>query len=115
MKKILYIFRNDPATPPKMSPEEMQDHMKAWMVWMQELSEKKLFIDGLPLAPEGKRVSADGSVVTDGPFMEGKEVVGGYMLIYAESLAHATELSKACPIFDYGGQVEIRETMSMEQ
>jgi hypothetical protein len=47
-------------------------------------------------------------VITDGPFAEGKEVVGGYFIVRAESLNQAAEIAKDCPIFESGGSVEVR-------
>jgi hypothetical protein len=47
--------------------------------------------------------------VTDGPFIEGKELVSGYMLYSAESMEEAIEMSKGCPIYDHEGIVEIRK------
>jgi hypothetical protein len=47
-------------------------------------------------------------VITDGPFAEGKEVVGGYFLVRAETLEQAAEMAKDCPIFESGGSVEVR-------
>jgi hypothetical protein len=46
--------------------------------------------------------------VTDGPFAEAKDVVGGFTLIQARDLEQAAELSKGCPILEVGGSVEVR-------
>jgi hypothetical protein len=51
--------------------------------------------------------------VTDGPFAEAKDVVGGYSVVIAKDLSHAAELSQGCPIFDNGGFVEVRSVMAM--
>lgn len=52
-------------------------------------------------------------IVTDGPFAEAKDVVGGYTLIEACDLDQAVELSKGCPIFEAEGAVEVRPVMKM--
>ena len=54
-----------------------------------------------------------GDVITDGPFTEGKEIVGGFVALPANDMDHAVELSKECPIFEYGGSVEVREIAEM--
>jgi hypothetical protein len=54
-------------------------------------------------------ISGGKKVVTDGPFVEGKEIVGGYLMIKANDLPDAIEIAKNCPIFDYDGIVEVRE------
>ena len=98
----------------EMSPEEVQAHMDEWRVWMNGLAEKGQLIDGLPLKAEGMQVSGGGSVVTDGPFAEGAEIVGGYLMVNASSLEEATEMSKGCPILDAkDGHIEVREIVEM--
>ncbi len=97
-----------------LSPEEQQNHMQEWRDWMQGLAEKGQLIDGLPLHGDGKQVSKNGTLVTDGPFAEGAELVGGYLMVKAKSLDEATELSKGCPILQYEeGHIEIREILDL--
>jgi hypothetical protein len=63
---------------------------------------------GNKLKPGGKVLTASG--VTDGPFVEAKEIVGGYMIVAAESYERALEVAKECPgILMPGSSVEIRE------
>lgn len=98
-----------------MSPEERQSHMQEWTDWMQGLAERGQLIDGLPLNAAGKQVSKNGTVVTDGPFAEGAEIVGGYLMVNANSLDDATELSKGCPILQAeDGHIEVREIMNLD-
>ncbi|GJM33157.1 MAG: hypothetical protein DHS20C18_21580 [Saprospiraceae bacterium] len=114
MSKFLYLFRGGDASTTKMSPEAMQTHMQKWGAWMQGLAKENILIDGLPLAKEGKIVGGKGEVITDGPFAEGKEIVGGYLMVNADSLAKAVEISKGCPILEFGdGTVEVREIQNM--
>ncbi len=114
MQKYLYLFRGGDARMAEMSPEEVQAHMDEWKTWMQGLAEKGQLIDGLPLKAEGKQVGSGGKVVTDGPFAEGAEIVGGYLMVNASSLEEATEISKGCPILDAeDGHIEVREIVDM--
>ncbi|MEO1010726.1 MAG: YciI family protein [Bacteroidota bacterium] len=114
MSNFLYLFRGGDARRIEQSPEEMQEHMKKWGAWMGGLKEKGQLVDGLPLAKEGKVVHKSGEVITDGPFAEGAEVVGGYLIVSADTLNEAVEISKGCPIFEHQGNVEVREIMSMD-
>jgi hypothetical protein len=94
----------------------MQKYMEKWLVWFKELGAKGHLKDpGHPLEHTGKVVNGKQKIVTDGPYAEAKDVVGGYMLIEAKDLAHAVEISKGCPIFEAGGSVEVRpiEKMNM--
>ncbi len=79
------------------------------MNYIQGLRDKGHFVAGEPLEETGKVLSGKrGQTVTDGPFTESKEAIGGYFLIRARDLAEAIELSRACPIFDNGGTIEVR-------
>lgn len=108
MKQYLYVFRGGDQAYNEQSPEQMQAHMERWGTWMQRISGL-----GHPLQAEGKVVENSGEVITDGPFTEGKEIVGGYVSLPAKDLDHAVELSKDCPIFEFGGTVEVREIIAM--
>ncbi len=113
MSNFLFLFRGGDAARTEQSPEEMQEHMQKWGAWMGGLKEEGQLVDGLPLSKEGKVVEKAGEVITDGPFAEGAEVVGGYLIVSADELNEAVEVSKGCPIFEHGGNVEVREIMSM--
>lgn len=114
MSNFLYLFRGGDARRVQQSPEEMQEHMQKWGQWMGSLKEKGQLVDGLPLGKEGKVVKKSGEIITDGPFAEGAEVVGGYLIVSAKHLDEAVEISKGCPIFEHEGTVEVREIMSMD-
>ncbi len=73
------------------------------------MKSRGIYLGGDPLEDEGKILSSkDGRTVTDGPFVESKEAVGGYVLIQARDMAEAVEIAKGCPIFANRGSVEIR-------
>lgn len=114
MPKYMYLIRGGDAQQASLSPEAMQKHMEVWKAWLQDLAEKKIYEDGLPLSQEGKQVKKSGEIVTDGPYIEGKEIVGGYIIVNAKDMDEAIEISKGCPVFEHDGEVEIREIMSMD-
>ncbi|MEM9143323.1 MAG: YciI family protein [Bacteroidota bacterium] len=114
MSNFLYLFRGGDARRLEQSPEEMQEHMQKWGAWMGGLKEKGQLVDGLPLSSGGNVVHKSGEVITDGPFAEGAEVVGGYLIVSATDQEEAVEISKGCPIFEHEGNVEVREIMSMD-
>jgi hypothetical protein len=91
------------------SPEQMQKTMEKWRTWFKGLGEKGHLKDiGHPLEHSGKVVRGNQKSMTDGPFAEAKDVVGGFSLIQAKDLNQAVELSKTCPILEVGGSVEVR-------
>ena len=114
MSNFLYLFRGGDEEFGTYSPEERQAHMQKWGVYMGGLKEKGQLVDGLPLSAEGKVVENEGAVITNGPFAEGAEMVGGYLIVSAGSLDEAVEISKECPIFEYNGSIEVREILSMD-
>lgn len=115
MKEFMYLFRGGDGVRAQQSPEQMQEHMQKWGAWMQGLAESGNFVAGLPLQSEGAVVAQAGALITDGPFAEGKEVVGGYLIVKANDLEHAVELSKGCPIYEHEGTTEVREIMPMPE
>lgn len=111
MKDFMFIFRG--GMPESMTPEESQASMQKWFAWIGELSTKGRYVGGDPLMKEGKLLQGKKPVVTDGPFAEGKELLGGYFIIKADTLEEATELAWGYPDFELGGSVEIREVMKI--
>jgi hypothetical protein len=80
------------------SPDQMQAHMGKWMAWIEKLSKTDQYVAGEPLLPGGKLVTGTGGkTVTDGPYTEGKEVVGGFFIIKAKDLNEAVTISKEWP------------------
>jgi hypothetical protein len=111
MSQFVYLYRGAERG---RSPEKMQEMMQKWMTWMKQLTDKGYIKDpGQPLEHTGKLVKGKQKTVTDGPFAETKDVVGGYTLIEANDLEQAVELSKGCPIFEVDGAVEVRPVMKM--
>jgi hypothetical protein len=110
MSEYLFIYRGGSTEP--RGPEHAQQTMQKWMTWMKDLGEKGHMKDiGHPLEKTGKTVK--GKSVTDGPYAETKDIVGGYTLIEAKDLDQAAQLSLGCPIFEVGGIVEVRPIMKM--
>jgi hypothetical protein len=113
MKEFMFVFRgpaSDAERIAKLSPEEMQADMAKWNTWMGNIANSGKLIGGQPLYPHGKVVKGASRKLTDGPFIEGKDIVGGYLLVKANDLLDAVEVSKGCPALEGpNGSVEIRE------
>ncbi|MEO7530936.1 MAG: YciI family protein [Sediminibacterium sp.] len=109
MKEFLFVFRNDYKAVPQASPDEMQAEMKKWMDWIGGIAAQNKLVDrGNRLASGGKVVKAN-KVITDGPYTEIKELIGGYTLVKADSYDDAVSMAHGCPILSSGGNVEVRE------
>jgi hypothetical protein len=98
------------------SAEAIQAHMGKWIAWVEKLKKSGQYSSGEPLLPGGKLVSgAAGKSVVDGPYTEGKEVVGGYFVIRAKDMDDAVAITKKdFPDFELGGSVQIRPVMKMD-
>lgn len=108
MAKFLFVYRGAEGAYSKMTPEEGQKHMQKWEKWIGEAMQKGWMVNpGDALTGEGRVVRA--KVVTDGPFVEAKEVVGGYSIVEADTIDAAAELAKGCPALQVGGSVEVRQ------
>lgn len=115
MNEYLLLFRGGDGATLQESPEAWQAHMQKWMQWMNGLQEQGKFLGAQPLTPAGKVIKGSKKVVTDGPFMEGKEMVGGYLACKADSFEAAVEISKGCPILEFdNGIVEVREIKELK-
>jgi len=110
MNDYLLLFRGgvDMKTLP---PDQMEKLMGAWFGWIGALQQRGIYKAGDPLDDGGRVVS--GSSVTDGPFAEGKEEIGGYIIVAAASLDEATQIAKGCPVLLGGGSVEVRQIVHM--
>jgi len=106
MSEFTYLFRRRQTSG---SPEQRQKHLEKWVAWFKDLGAKGHIKDpGHPLENTGKVVNGNQKIVKDGPYAEAKDVVGGYIIVEANDLAHAVELSMGCPILEVGGSVEVR-------
>ncbi len=112
MEKFLLLFHSAPMTAQDMqamSPEAMQAELAKWNTWIGGIAAQGKMISTEGLYPSGKVMSDAGNIVTDGPYAESKEVVGGFMLLHAADFDEVTQLAKGCPVFDNGGLVEVRQ------
>lgn len=92
-----------------LSPEQMQQVFDQWMSWFNRLKDEGTAIAGNPLEPEGKIVSGrNGGTISDGPFAESKETIGGYFLLNVATMDEAVSIAQQCPGLPHGIRVEVR-------
>ena len=108
--KYAVFLRSVPRKQEPPSPAQMQEMYAAFNAWREKFKADILDMGG-KLKPGGKILTASG--VTDGPFTEAKEIVGGYMVVAAESYDRALDIVRECPgVVRPGSSVEIREIAS---
>jgi hypothetical protein len=111
MKEYLLLLRGGKPITSKTEAENKAE-MQAWGIYMGTLAQSGSFVGGLPLVSGGKVISASGT--TAEPVTSSKEgIVGGYLIIKADSLEKATELAKDCPHIASEGNIEVREIAPM--
>jgi hypothetical protein len=103
----MLLFRGNDWTK-SLSPEEKQKVTDQWMVWFKRLTDDGKAVAGNPLERESKIVSGKNRVVSDGPFAESKEAIGGYFLLDVASFDDAVAIARECPGLPHGVQVEVR-------
>ena len=117
MAEFVLLYRSTPEAHQEAmgTPERAEQNMARWRAWIQEMKEKAQLKDlGLPLERSGSVVRGRARAITDGPYVETKEVVGGFSIIEARDIAEAQRIASGCPMLDGGGSVEVRPVMRLE-
>jgi hypothetical protein len=113
MSQYLLLLYDNSAALRNLSPEEMQKAFEKYMAWSKmpfTKGGKRLAEDhGRIMHPHKDAAHAGKSRVTDGPYSEAKEVLGGFYLIEADSYDHAVELTQGHPHLEYNGVIEVRQ------
>jgi hypothetical protein len=112
MKEFMLLFKA-PQAGSGLSPEMAQAQMQKWFAWVNQLKNEGIYIDGRPLVNKVKTVSGKSQVVTDGPFAESKEIIGGYFIVKTKDIDSAVAITKGFPDYELGGSVEVREVQVM--
>ena len=106
--KFMLIFRGGAVARHDLSPSELQAHVEKWYRWSDELARQGRRNAGTALDNPGAAVRGHERVVTDGPYAESKDLVTGSMIFEAASLEDAIDVARTCPIYEFGGSVEVR-------
>lgn len=109
-KSDFMLLLRQPNTGPHPGPAEMGKIMARFTTWMDVMTKKGIVLGTAGLEVSGKiiRGPGDAIVVTDGPYAEATEVIGGYVLIEAADINAAVEIARDCPGLDYRMAVEVR-------
>ncbi len=114
MARFLFVYRGNNDAYAKLTPAQIEQSMQKWGTWIREAMQSGWMVDpGDALTPHEGRVVKSQKLVTDGPFTEAKECIGGYSIVEAASLDAAAELAKGCPGLLTGGNVEVRVLANM--
>ena len=113
MEEYLLLMRLDIITKDAQpSPEQLQGYMKLYQEWVGSIAAQDKFVGGKGLSTEGRVVAGD-ELVTDGPFVETKESLAGFITIKAKDFDEAVSFAKKCPILgSKGNTVEVRKVVT---
>ncbi|TGN20630.1 YciI family protein [Leptospira idonii] len=116
MEDYLILMRLDILTKEAQpSPEQLQIYMKQYQEWVNGIVAKKQFKSGTALSTEGKVIQSN-HLITDGPFVETKESLAGFIIIEARNFEDATNIAKDCPILmGEGNSVEVRRIIGIHK
>lgn len=115
MDQYALIFRHEDGHK-IASPEQIQVWMKQTMDWIGGIAAKNKFVSGTGLPFDSAKIVGHGGVVTDGPFGEIKETIGGLVIVKADSVDEAVEFAKGCPILQgEGNTVEVRRVAQRDE
>lgn len=112
MEKFMLIFQG--GLPSDASPEQMQANMGKWMAWIDKLAKDDKYASGEALLPGGKVIKGSIANATDGPYTEGKELIGGYFIVNAADYDEAIALCEGYPDFSSGGTIQVRQVMKFD-
>jgi hypothetical protein len=115
MPSYMLLLYDDPTGWQKMSPDDMQKAIQKYVAWREKLRSQKILVGTAKLAADPGKVirGKERARVTDGPYSETKEILGGYFTIEAPNYNSAVEQCRDCPHLEYGGTIEVREVEPM--
>ena len=114
MPNYMLLLYHDPTGWTKLSPQEMQTALEKYIAWAQKATTGGYLRGSHRLAEDVGKVMR-GTKVTDGPYSETKEILGGYFLIEAANYDQAVDRAKDHPSIEYGGTIEVRELHAMQR
>ncbi|WP_221032792.1 YciI family protein [Actomonas aquatica] len=113
LPQFLLLFREPKTDALPPSPEELQALLAEWTAWADHVGAEGKYHSGNPLEESGAVLRGPaGEHVTDGPFIEAKEFLGGYFLISAADLNDAITIARGCPGLRDGMSVEVRPILA---
>jgi hypothetical protein len=108
MPRYLFLYRSDKETFSTMKPEELQLFHQRWRIWIADGQKKGgLLGTRTALKTDGRVINAD-KIVSNGPLVENRNVVRGYVNVESDTFDSASELAKGCPVLLHRGAVEVR-------
>jgi hypothetical protein len=116
MAKFMFLLRENPADSANITPQQIQEIIAKYKKWSSEMGAKGKLVGGDKLTDEGGRhvrLKQGKVLATDGPFVEAKDLIGGYFMIDAVDYAEAEKIAETCPHMAGNQWIEIRRIEEM--
>lgn len=116
MAKFMLVLFDNPSDYASMTPQQMQELIKDYGRWADQMGKEGKLLGGEKLTEEGGKIltgKGPKAVLTDGPYAETKEVLSGYFTIKADSYDEAVAIARTCPHIVYGCSTHIRRIDEM--
>jgi len=115
MEKFLLLVREDINMLRQIGSKGRYENMREMMNWVESLAESANYLGGEPLELSGKYVNHD-DVLSDGPFIETKEGISGYLFLQAENIEQAAAIAQSCPLVMQNRMIlEVRPVMIVDK
>jgi hypothetical protein len=112
MPDFLLLLHRPAGAPPALSPAQIAAVTRDYMGWTERMHVEGRVKAGEKLTNDAGRIMRSNGgrvIVTDGPFAESKELLGGFYLITARDYDDASRIAESCPHLKYGGSIEVRQ------
>ena len=113
--QYMFLVQGGACNDGGLSPEQMQAKMTEVYAWIESLTKKGVMSAAQPLTPERKVVSGKNGIVSDVIAAESKEAIGGYFIVNVATFDEAVNIARTCPMFKYGGQLEVRQIAELKR
>jgi hypothetical protein len=113
MEKFMLLFRGSNVYQADRSPEALQVLTVKMLDWLEKLSSNGKHVASERLQRIGKQVSGTQKMVTDSPFGDGGQIIGGCTILLANDINEAVEIAKACPILESNANIEVRPVQNL--
>jgi hypothetical protein len=110
--EFMFLFRFEPTNNYQPTEADMVESQQAWGAFIGNIAIQERLVSTYQLGFSGKQIFADKSIA-DGMSVLANQSLGGNMVVRANSLDHAVEMAKGCPILQMGGTVEVRDVVPM--
>lgn len=109
MKNYIVLFREPDGRTNTHTEAQIEKHQLNWKTWFEKWGKEGKLSGGSGLTLNGKIIQGIDANITDGVHSVGTEIIGGFLLLKAESLDEAAAIAASCPIYEFDGYAEVRE------